>query len=184
VKKVKLKRGPQIITPKDASIILSYTGAEPGSKVVDAGSGSGFLAIFLARYLNPGKVYTYEKDERFIKIAKENFKRTGLKNIVSRKADITEGIREKNVDLITLDLKDADKVIKHAESSLKKGGMIAIYSPTIDHLERTLKELKRSKFIGIRIVEGIMREWKHDYTLRPKTKGIMHTGLLIFAKKK
>ncbi len=178
-----LKRGPQIITPKDAAIILAYSKTEPGSKVVDAGSGSGFLAMFLAKYLNPGKVYTYEKDERFVKLVKENIKVSGLSNIILRKADVTNGIKEKNVDLITLDLKDAVKVIGLAELSLKKGGVLFVYSPTVDHLFGAIKEIKKHKFRNIRIVESIVREWKSEHTLRPETKGIMHTGFLTFAKK-
>jgi tRNA (adenine57-N1/adenine58-N1)-methyltransferase len=87
----KLKRGPQIVTPKDASLILAYTGILPGSKVVDAGTGSGHLAIFLATYIKPGKVYTYEKDERFIKVAKDNIKISKLGKFVKlKKADVTK----------------------------------------------------------------------------------------------
>ncbi len=180
----KLKRGPQIIMPKDASLILAYTEVYPGSKVVDAGTGSGFLAIFLAKYLKPGKVYTYEKDERFVKLAKDNIKNSGLsKFIILRNADITKGIKEKRVDLITLDLKDAKKVLKHAYNALDSNGQIVIYSPTIEHLTENIKELKKNKFGKIKTVESIVREWKSDYTIRPKTMGIMHTGFLTFAKK-
>lgn len=180
----KLKRGPQIITPKDASLILAYTAIEPGSKIVDAGTGSGFLAIFLAKYLKPGKVYTYEKDERFQKLAKENIATVGFeKSITLRKADVTKGIKEKNVDLVTLDLKDANKAILHAKKSLKNGGQIVVYSPTIEHLSSSIGELKKREFVDIKTVENIVREWKSDYTIRPKTMGIMHTGFLTFARK-
>src|SRR6059036_2416868 len=50
------KRGPQIIMPKDTSLILSYTGVGPGSLIIDAGTGSAYLAIFLANYVTPSKV--------------------------------------------------------------------------------------------------------------------------------
>lgn len=180
----KLKRGPQIITPKDASLILAYTAIEPGSKIVDAGTGSGFLAIFLAKYLKPGKVYTYEKDERFQKLAKENIATVGFEKFITlRKTDVTKGIKEKNVDLVTLDLKDANKAILHAKKSLKNGGQIVVYSPTIEHLSSSIGELKKREFVDIKTVENIVREWKSDYTIRPKTMGIMHTGFLTFARK-
>ena len=77
----KVKRLPQIIMPKDIGLILAYTGISQGSLVVDAGTGSGFLAIFLANYIKPGKVVTYEIDKKFAKVAKENIKISGLKNI-------------------------------------------------------------------------------------------------------
>ena len=178
-----IKRGPQVILPKDCALILAYSGARPGSKVVDAGTGSGSLAIFLATYLQPGKVYTYEKDGRFLEIAKENIKNSGVSKFIRlRGADVTKGIKEKNVDLVTLDLKDAKTVVKHAYSALKRGGVLVVYSPTAEHLIGITTEIKK-RFSAIRTVEGIVREWKSDYTTRPETIGLMHTGFLTFAKK-
>ena len=56
----KLSRGPQIVTLKDAGIIAAYTGLSPGDLVVDAGSGSGFLAIFMGNIVRPeGRVVSY-----------------------------------------------------------------------------------------------------------------------------
>jgi len=43
--KKKMKRLPQIIMTKDAALILAYTGVKSGNLAVDAGCGSGFLAI-------------------------------------------------------------------------------------------------------------------------------------------
>src|SRR3972149_1601456 len=45
------KRLPQIIMPKDVALMLAYTGINPGSMVVDAGTGSGFLSMFIANYI-------------------------------------------------------------------------------------------------------------------------------------
>jgi tRNA (adenine57-N1/adenine58-N1)-methyltransferase len=182
--KRKLKRGPQIITPKDASLILAYTGVEPGSKVVDAGAGSGFLAIFLATYIKPGRVYTYENDARFIKLVKDNIKTSGLSKFIQlRKADVTKGIKEKRVDLVTLDLKDAKKVIKHAHKALKVGGSLVVYSPTVEHLIGVVGEIRKKGFESVNTIESIVREWKVERTTRPKTMGLMHTGFLTFAKR-
>jgi tRNA (adenine57-N1/adenine58-N1)-methyltransferase catalytic subunit len=180
----KLKRGPQIIMPKDASLILAYSNIAPGSKVVDAGTGSGHLAVFLGTYLRPGKVYTYENDERSIKVAKENITIAGLEDVVKIKnADVTKGIREKGVDLVTLDLKDAKKALKHAYGSLKKEGIVVVYSPNAEHLIDSLKELKKVGFSDIKTVENIVREWKVEFTTRPETMGLMHTGFITFARK-
>jgi tRNA (adenine57-N1/adenine58-N1)-methyltransferase len=179
-----LKRGPQVMLPKDCALILAYTGIEPGAKIVDAGTGSGFLAIFLATYLHPGKVYTYETDDRFIDIAKENIKSSGLtKSIKLKKADITKGISEKKVDMVTLDLKDAKKVVAHARRCLKPGGWLIVYSPTAEHLIEMTGEIRKRGFKTLRTIESIVRDWKTEYTTRPETIGLMHTGFLTFAKK-
>jgi tRNA (adenine57-N1/adenine58-N1)-methyltransferase catalytic subunit len=180
----KLKRGPQIIMPKDASLILAYSNIAPGSKVVDAGTGSGHLAIFLGTYLRPGKVHTYENDERSIKVAKENIKTAGLEDVVKlKRADVTKGIKEKGVDMITLDLKDAKKVFKHAYAALKKEGLVVVYSPNAEHLIDSIKELRKVGFADMKTVENIVREWKVEFTTRPETVGLMHTGFLTFARK-
>ncbi len=180
-----LKRGPQIITPKDLGIILAYTGVGNDSRIVDAGTGSGYLTIFLAKHLKPCKIYSYEREKRFLKIASENIKKTGLSEYITLKnKDVTKGIDESELDLITLDLKDADKVISESFSSLKVGGELVIYSPTIDHLERCIEKIRDMKFKGPKTIEVITREWKTERTIRPKTKGIMHTGFLTFTKKK
>jgi tRNA (adenine57-N1/adenine58-N1)-methyltransferase len=179
----KMKRGAQVILPKDVAIIIAYTGLMPDWKVLDVGTGSAFSSIFIANYLNKGKVVTYEKDERFYKIAKENIEFSELKNIKIVKKDFLKGIKEKDFDLILLDLEDANKAIKIAYNSLKVGGYLVVYSPTVDHLLKFCREMKKFSFTEIKIVENIVREWQFEKTLRPKTKGIMHTGFITIARK-
>jgi tRNA (adenine57-N1/adenine58-N1)-methyltransferase len=179
----KAKRGPQVILPKDAGLIVSVTGCCPGWKVVDAGTGSGFLALFLG---NLGcKVYTYEKEKRFYNIAKKNIKNSGLKNIKIKNSDITKGIKEKNVDMVTLDMKNPEKVIKHAYKNLKSGGWLVIYSMHIEQIQKVWKELKKYDFKETKILENLQREWQIEgrtFT-RPKTLMLAHTGFLTFARK-
>ena len=179
----KLERSAQVILPKDMALILGYTGMRNDSLVVDAGTGSGYIAIFLANYIPNGKIVTYENDKRFFKIAKKNIELSGYKNLKLKSGDVTRGIKEKNADLVVLDLQDADKVVKHAYSSLNYGGYLVVYSPTIDHLTKIIKAVKKEDFIDIKTVENIVREWQSERTLRPKTMGLMHTGFLTFARK-
>ena len=178
----KAKRGPQIILPKDLGLIISVTGCSPNWKVIDAGTGSGFLTLFLG---NLGcKVYSYEKEKRFYNIAKKNLKNYGLKNVKIKNADITKGIKEKNVNLITLDMKNPERVIKNAFKALKPGGWIVIYSMHIEEVKRVFKELKKYDFTDLKIVENLQREWQSikQFT-RPKTYMLAHTGFLTFARK-
>jgi tRNA (adenine57-N1/adenine58-N1)-methyltransferase len=180
----KIKRLPQIIMPKDLGLILAYTGIEQGSLVVDAGTGSGFLAIFLANYIKPGKVVTYEKSKRFAKIAKENIKTSGLSKFIKLKQkDIKKSISEKNPDLITLDMKGTEKIIKHAYKALKSGGWLVVYSPHIEQVISVCKEIKKKNFCDVKTIENIVREWQVEKITRPKTLGLIHTGFLTFARK-
>ena len=180
----KMKRLPQIIMPKDLALILAYTGVLPGSLIVDAGTGSGYLAIFLANYIKPGKVVTYENDRKFARMAKENIKSAGLSKFIKLKQkDITKGIAEKNADLITLDMKNSEKVVKYAYKVLRTGGYLVVYSPYIEQVISVVKEMERKGFSNIKTVENIVREWQIEKYARPKTVGLMHTGFLTFARK-
>ena len=169
--------------PKDASLILAHTGVRRDSLILDAGSGSGFLAIFLAYYLPQSKVVTYEKRKDFYRVVKKNVKLLGLTNIEVKNKDVLQGFDESNADLITLDMKDAEKAIKHAYNSLAHGGWLVVYSPYIEQVLKVKREIEKRRFTQIRIVEAVEREWKFEKYTRPSTLGIMHTGFLTFARK-
>lgn len=178
-----LKRLPQIVTPKDASSILAHTGIPTDAKIVDAGSGSGFLSIFLAWYCPKGKVVTYEKRGEFAEAVEENIKKTGLRNIKVKNKDVLKGIDEKNLDLITLDMKYCEKVIPEAHKKLKDNGWLVVYSPYVEQVIEVMNEMKKSGFKEIKCVENIVREWQSEYGYtRPKSQGLMHTGFLTFGK--
>jgi tRNA (adenine57-N1/adenine58-N1)-methyltransferase len=168
--------------PKDAALIISVTGCSPGWKVVDAGTGSGFLSMFLS---NIGcTVYSYEKKKEFYEIAKRNVKNFELKNLVIKNSDITKGIKENEIDLITLDMQHPEKVMKHAFKALKSGGWLAVYSMHIEEVKKVYEELKKFDFTYVKILENIQREWQSMGKLtRPKNYMLAHTGFLTFARK-
>ncbi|MBU5689837.1 MAG: tRNA (adenine-N1)-methyltransferase [Candidatus Aenigmatarchaeota archaeon] len=179
----KAKRLPQIITPQDAAMILAYTGLANDSIIIDAGAGSGFLSIFLAYYCCKGKVISYEVNQKSAKIAEENARLIGLKNLTIKNKDILQGIDERNVDAVTLDMKDAEENVENAYNALKKGGWLIVYSPYIEQVKHVIEKIEKMFFTEVRTVECIKREWQvSDYT-RPKTLGLMHTGWLTFARK-
>lgn len=180
----KAKRLPQIITAKDIGLILSNTGIGPGSNVVDAGTGSGFLAIVLANYVRPGKVATYEKNKKFAKVAAENIRVSGLSKFIKLKQkDITRGIDERNVDLVALDMQRPDRIVKKAHGALTSGGWLVVYSPYVEQVAMVRKEIAKKNFYFVKTVENIVREWQFEKASRPKTIGMMHTGFLTFARK-
>ena len=178
-------RGPQIILPRDASLIAGYTGAGKGWKVVDAGAGSAFLSMFLA---NIGcDVTTYEIRKDFYELARKNIEQSGLKIKVVN-SDITKGIKEKYVDLITLDMQNPERAIKSAEKSLKAGGWLVVYSMTAEEVTEVVKEIKKYNFNSPRMVQNLPVEWQVEIFgkktfSRPRTHQLSHTGFLIFARK-
>ena len=179
----KIKRKAQIILLKDIALIIAETGINNKSIVVDAGSGSGALSCFLANYVK--KICTYEIRDDFIDIVKENIKMLDLKNILIKKKDIYTGIDEKNIDLITLDLPEPWKVIKHAEKALKIGGFIVSYSTSVPQTADFVNTIrKNNKFIFLKTSELIEREWKIEgRRIRPESEGIGFSGFIIFARR-
>ena len=87
----KFKRGPAVIIPKDIAIIIANTNLDKSSIVLDAGSGSGFLTCFLARFVK--KVYSYDNRKEFLEISKSNAASLGLKNITFKLGDVHETIK-------------------------------------------------------------------------------------------
>ncbi len=179
----KIKRGAQIITRKDIAAIIAETGINKDSKVVDAGTGSGALACFLANICK--EVTTYEIRKDFLKIAEQNKKFLNLKNLKIKNKNIYEGIDEKNIDLITLDLPEPWKAIKPAKKALKTGGFLVSYSPSIPQVMDFINAVSKDRWPQqIKTIEIIQREWEIDERkVRPKTTQTVHTGFLSFVRK-
>lgn len=176
------KRGPQTILPKDASIILAITGLGKESTVVDSGTGSAYLSLFLGAHAK--KVYTYERNEDFAKKAQENIERSGLKNIKMTNKDFS-ACKEKNVDVVTLDMKEPN--LTKAKSILKSGGWVSVFCLHMEQIQNVCNQLFELNFTRPTIIENIYRPWQceigdHTYT-RPKTQMLGHTGFLVFARK-
>lgn len=183
---LKFPRLTQIMYPKDIGLILAYTGIGPGWRVVEGGVGSGVLTAFLANSVRPsGKVYGYEINERFLQNARKNLERTGLMDYVELKLkDIGEGIVERNVDLVVLDLATPWLFIENVWEALKPSGYFVSFSPTINQVEKTVEALREGNFIDIEAIECILRSFKVKMgETRPETIMVGHTGYLVFARR-
>lgn len=178
-KKVKIL--PQAVRPKDTALILAFTGINKDSVVVEAGTGSAWITLFLANYVK--KIYSYEIREDFYKNAKNNIEESKFKNIILKNKNIIDGIEEKNVDAVILDMKNAEKVIEHSFNSLKHGGWLIVFSPYIEQVKDVVNEIKKFDFTQLTIVENILRPWDIREHSLPKRKGLLHTGFLTFARK-
>jgi len=179
----KLKRDAQIIPLKDIGFIITETGINKGSKVVDAGSGSGALACLLANLVK--EVTSYEIRKDFIKIVKENIKNLGLKNIKVKNKNIYDKIDEKKVDLIVLDLPSPWEALNSAEKALKVGGFLVSYSPTIPQVMDFVGTVRKNKnFAYLKTSEIIEREWEvEDRRVRPRSQAIGHSGFISIVRR-
>jgi tRNA (adenine57-N1/adenine58-N1)-methyltransferase len=183
---MKSSRNTQITYPKDAALIVMFSGIGPGSRVVESGTGTGALTTALAYYVKPsGKVYTYELRSEFQKNAEKNLKRSNLLDYVEMKSgDVTTGIEERDLDAVILDLATPWLVIPHAYEALKPSGILVSFSPTIDQVVKATEALRENNFILIETVECLMRAMQIERgKTRPQTLMTGHTGYITHARK-
>jgi len=177
-----IKRGPQIVLPKDIGLIVIKTGVGRDSRVVDAGGGSGSLSGYLAHLCK--EVTCYEKEKSLISVLEHNKRLLGLKNLKIKQGDIYSGIKEINLDLITLDLARPWEVLEHAEKALKLGGYLAAYLPNIVQVKLLVDALKGSGIRLLEVEELIERKWRVEgQVVRPEYDMLGHTGFLVFCRK-
>lgn len=168
--------------PKDIGIVIAYTGIGKDSVCVDAGTGSGWLAVSLARICR--RVVSYDIRPEFIRIAEHNRSIEGLDNLEIKEKDITKGIDEKDVDLVTLDMPNSDKALRGAQRALKQNGFVFGYLPHMEQVKKFVDKLGKLKFYNVIVLEAIVRDMLvREEGMRPSTKGVWHTGYLAFAQK-
>jgi tRNA (adenine57-N1/adenine58-N1)-methyltransferase len=180
-----LDRKAQIVLPKDSATVVFNCDIKPGDIVVEGGIGSGALTIALAFSVGSlGKVVSYELREDFAAIARKNLERAGLSDRVEvRMADISEGIQEREVDSVVLDLPEPWKVVETAREALKPGGHFCSLSPNSSQVIRTVEELERNGFTEISSLENLQRTLLvKDGWMRPD-KMLAHTCYMTFARR-
>jgi tRNA (adenine57-N1/adenine58-N1)-methyltransferase len=183
---MKFSRRTQIMYAKDMALILMFSGVGPGSRIVEAGTGTGALTSVLAHYVKPtGKVYSYEVRAEFLENAKRNLERAKVSDYVELKnKDILKGVDEVDVDAVILDMATPWLAVPHISGALKGGGSFASFSPTIEQVIKTVEALELEGFTSIETIECITRRFqvKAGQT-RPETLMVGHTGYLTFARK-
>lgn len=180
-----MDRRCSILLPKDVGTITSYTGLGSGDKVIDAGTGAAASALSFANIVgDTGHVTSYEIREDFHIVAQKNVDTIGYNNITLKNQDIKEGITEKDVDLVFLDLPKPYECFEHVYEALKMGGYLVVYAPYIEQLQISHRIGKKVGFKEITPVEVLQREIEvRDRGTRPKTRMLGHSGYIVFARK-
>jgi tRNA (adenine57-N1/adenine58-N1)-methyltransferase catalytic subunit len=174
-----LKRGPQVMLQKDIGLIISKTGVNADSIVVDAGGGSGALCLALANVCK--EITVYEINPEHYDILNRNVKNFGSENVILKQENVYSGISEKEVDLITLDLAEPWKVYFDC---LKIGGHLVVYLPNMIQVQKFVDSVKGSAVKVNEIIELMERKWKVEgKIMRPEFEMLGHTGFMVFCRK-
>jgi tRNA (adenine57-N1/adenine58-N1)-methyltransferase len=182
---LKMPRGAQVIYPKDLGPILMLADIFPGARVLESGVGSGALSMTMLR---AGAVVTgYEIRADFAARARKNVEAFGGTALTEAytvcERDCYEGIDERDLDRIVLDLPEPWQVVGHAEEALHPGGIIVAYTPTIIQAVQFRERLVDSAFELAETIEVLQRGWNIDGTsVRPDHRMVAHTGFLTHAR--
>ena len=182
-----LERTGAPMMPRDIGIVVGKTGVQSGDRVLDAGTGTGVLATYLARM--GATVTTYERDPDFADVARENMAMAGVEDAVDvRTGDVTDDLDELvagdgGFDVLTLDTGDAAAVVERAPDLLVPGGFLAVYSPFVEQAREAIQTAREVGLQDAETLETIQRSLDvSERGTRPSTRGVGHTGYLTFAR--
>lgn len=99
------------ITTREGRVLRQLVEAKGAKRVVEIGTSSGYSTIWLAlgARASGGKVFTHEINPKMIKLARENFKKAGVDDVITIiKGDAHETVKQHKepIDVVFL---DADK---------------------------------------------------------------------------
>jgi len=182
---LRLRRTTQIVYPKEAGYIIIKMDIGPGSRVIEAGTGSGGLTLALAHAVRPdGRIYSYERRPEMQKLARRNLEQYGLADTVTLTLrDVAEGFDETDADALFLDLPNPWDYLEQAHAALASGGHLGAILPTVNQVVRLLAALQETSFGLPEVEEVLLRQYKAvPARLRPMDRMVAHTGFLVFAR--
>lgn len=182
---LKMKRGAQVIYPKDLGPLLMLADIFPGARVLESGVGSGALSMTLLR---AGAVVTgYELRGDFASRARRNVEgflgAEALERYTVEERDCYDGIAESGLDRVVLDLPEPWRVVADAAVALCPGGVFVGYTPSITQATELRRALDDTGFLLPQTVEVLNRSWHIDgQAVRPDHRMVAHTGFLTQAR--
>jgi tRNA (adenine57-N1/adenine58-N1)-methyltransferase catalytic subunit len=182
---LKMPRGAQVIYPKDLGPILMMADIFPGARVLESGVGSGALSMTMLRM--GADIVGYELREDFARKAQKNVQSFLGDHVMDRyRVEVRnayDGIDETGLDRIVLDLPEPWNVVPHAVTSLRSGGIILAYLPTINQTARFRRTLAQHGFSLAETMEVMNRGWHIEaMSVRPDHRMVAHTGFLTSAR--
>ena len=178
---VEMPRGAQVIYPKDLAPMCMLADIGPGVRVLESGVGSGALSMTMLRW--GAEIVGYELREDFANRAKANVRSFLGEGAMERYhvelRDCYEGIDERELDRVVLDLPEPWQVVPHAMEALRPGGILIAYTPSILQVSQLRDALASKAWSGTRTLEVLHRGWYVEgQAVRPDHRMVAHTGFL------
>lgn len=171
--------------PKDAATICFLLDLAPGMRVLEAGSGSGGLTMYLARAVGPaGQVWSYEARPKHQAQARRNlsaFEDWG--NVTWVEADLSKAeLPPDSFDGIALDMMEPWTVLPAVTPALKPDRFLVCYLPNITQVVVLLEHLRvhHLPYLHERTLEVQHREWDiRPPIAHPRFQQVGHTAFLV-----
>jgi tRNA (adenine57-N1/adenine58-N1)-methyltransferase len=183
---LEMPRGPQIIYPKDLGNIITLADIFPSATVVESGLGSGSLTAALLRAVGTtGRVITYEIEQSVVTKALHNIQKVipNTSNLTVTIGNVYEGISEREVDRVVLDVPEPWQAVSAIGDALVMGGIMLSFLPTVLQVHQLVNQLRQDgRFQLIETVETLLRPWHvTERSVRPAHRMIAHSGFLTTA---
>ena len=184
---LKMPRGAQVVYPKDVGAILVHCDVFPGSRVLEAGTGSGSLTIALCRAAGPeGRVVSYELRPEFLATAARNIEAFFGKipdTLELREGDVRE-VEGEAFDRAVLDLPEPWSALEALGRVLGPGRIVGAYLPTVPQVQQLVVGLPRAGFEHVETFEVLHRPWHvTERSVRPDHRMVAHTGFVTIGRR-
>lgn len=182
---LKMKRGAQVIYPKDLGPIMLMADIKAGDRVLEAGIGSGALSTTMLRA--GAAIVGYELREDFAARARANVRGllggAALDRYDVHIRDIYDGIEHTGFDRVVLDLPEPWQVVPHLAGALRPGGLFLAYTPSVTQMAQVRHALADAPFAMVESVEFMRRTWHvEDQAVRPDHRMVAHTAFLTVGR--
>ncbi|HLF61361.1 MAG TPA: tRNA (adenine-N1)-methyltransferase [Acidimicrobiia bacterium] len=186
---LKMKRGAQVVYPKDLGPILVYADVAPGMTVLEAGTGSGALTLGLTRAVGPeGRVVSVEVRDDHAAHARRTMEQwfgevpANLELVVG---EVSEHVGRVQPDRIILDLPEPWHTMEAAAEQQPPGGVFSAFLPTVPQVQTLVERATLTgRFAEIEVKEFLFRDWNvAGRSVRPEHSMIGHTGFLTFMRR-
>lgn len=186
---LRMKRGAQVVYPKDIGPILVYADIAPGMTVLEAGTGSGALTMALSRAVGKeGKVISVERRQDHADHGRKAIERYFGEipaNLDLRVGEVEDVVAEIRPERLILDLPEPWHAARMAAEHQPPGGVLCGYLPTVPQVQTLVETLRESgAFAEIEVREFLFRDWNvSGRSVRPEHSMVGHTGFLVFARR-
>ncbi|UYV71659.1 TRMT61A [Cordylochernes scorpioides] len=166
----------QILYIPDISLVLVQLDIVPGSKVCEAGVGSGSMSYSILQAIGEtGHLYTHDFHKERAELMQKEFSKLGLgdratvqhRDVCETGFDLPE-----TVDAVFLDLPEAWKALTFAAAILKEeGSRFCSFSPCIEQVQKTCETLTNLGFRDIETLECLQRKYEVKKVNYPSIEG-------------